>query len=90
MAGLKEFKEKIMGDQVFAAKFASVTGSDDLVALAAKEGFNFTADDIKNNTELTDAELNGVAGGAAILAKGKFVTDKVVFADGYLVSKENW
>ncbi len=60
---LKGFKEKLLSDEAFAAKFANIDTPEALVELAAKEGFNFTVEDIINNTELTDAELEAAAGG---------------------------
>lgn len=83
--GVKEFKEKIMKDEEFAAKFASVTSPEEVVEMAAKEGFTFTVEDIKNNTELTDAELEAAAGGASIMAKTYFVNPSTIFAKTYFV-----
>lgn len=61
--GFKEFKEKTLKDAAFAAKFKGVTSAAKLVELAKAEGFTFTEEDVKNNTELTGAELESVAGG---------------------------
>jgi predicted ribosomally synthesized peptide with nif11-like leader len=63
MAQFKEFKEKIPGDAEFAKKYEDAATVADLVAPAAGDGFVFTEDDVKNDTELADAELRGVAGG---------------------------
>lgn len=63
--GFKEFKEKVLGDKAFAEKFKKVTSPEELVKLAAAEGYSFTVEDVKNNTELTDAELDAAAGGWA-------------------------
>ena len=60
--GLKEFNEKIHQDKEFAAKFRDLRTLEDLVAAAAKEGFTFTVDDIKKQTELTDDELDRASG----------------------------
>lgn len=89
--GVKEFKEKIMNDEVFAAKFANVETPEALVELAKQEGFNFTVEDVNANSELTDAELNAVAGGATIFAPTYFVTDGgdgTIFANTYFVKKQ--
>ncbi len=74
MMGVKEFKEKVMQDEAFAAKFKDAKTPEAVVAIAVQEGFTFTVEDIKNNTELTDAELESAAGGDSIFAKTYFVT----------------
>ena len=85
--GLKEFKEKIMRDEAFAKKFEGVTTPEDLVAKASAEGFTFTVDDVKNNSELTEAELQATAGGKSIFAVTYFVTAGSIFAKTYFVTK---
>lgn len=72
--GFIEFKEKVMKDEAFAAKFKGVSSPAKLVELAKAEGFSFTVEDVKNNTELTSEELESVAGGASIFAYTYFVT----------------
>ena len=37
---------------------------ESLIALGAAHGFEFTAEDLAQNVELSDEELDGVAGGA--------------------------
>ena len=71
--GFKEFKEKVMGDKAFAEKFKKAATPEEIVKMAAAAGYSFTVDDLKNNTELTDAELDAAAGGASIMAKTYFV-----------------
>lgn len=70
MLGVKEFKEKFRADKVFAKKFENAKTPGDVVSLAGQEGFSFTVDDLVDaledtlkNRELTDAELDAVAGG---------------------------
>lgn len=87
MAGVKEFKQKIIKDQQFAKKFEGVKTPEELVSLANNEGFNFTVNDVKNNTELTEEELNAVAGGASVFANTYFVSTGSVFAKSYFVTK---
>jgi predicted ribosomally synthesized peptide with nif11-like leader len=84
--GVKEFKEKIITDPAFAAKFANVKTPEEVVTLAKGAGFHFTVEDIKNNTELTAAELEGAAGGATVFAKTYFVTNATIFAKTYFVT----
>jgi predicted ribosomally synthesized peptide with nif11-like leader len=80
MPGVKAFKEKIIQDEAFAKKFENVKTPEDVVSLAAKEGFSFTVEDVKNNTELTDVELKAVAGGSTIAGPGHFVVPGIIFA----------
>ena len=85
--GIIEFKKKIMSDEAFAEKFAGVENAEELVAKAKAEGFNFTVEDVNANTELSDAELEAVAGGKTIFAKTYFVTKGCVFAKNYFVKE---
>ncbi|MCL2169363.1 MAG: Nif11-like leader peptide family RiPP precursor [Defluviitaleaceae bacterium] len=64
MDGYLEFKEKLFSDDGFADMFKGKS-PEDMVVLAAKEGFIFTAADVINNTELTHDELMAVSGGVA-------------------------
>lgn len=85
--GVKEFKERIIKDPKFAAKFANVKKPEEVVTLAKEAGFNFTVEDIKHNTELTATELEGAAGGATIFAQTYFVSNSTIFAKNYFVIK---
>lgn len=85
--GVKEFKEKIVADKDFAAKFENIETAEELVKKASEEGFNFTVDDVKKNTELIDEELETVAGGASIMAGTYFVGGSSIFAKSYFVKK---
>ena len=58
-----EFRKKIATDDDFAKKFTDAKDPATLIKLAAAEGFNFTEDDIKNNTEILPEELEKSAGG---------------------------
>ena len=66
-----EFKEKLLADPEFAKKFADIKSIDELVDAAAKEGYTFTAEDIKNGSELSDEEIESAAGGASVFIDGK-------------------
>ena len=58
-----DFRKKLVADDDFAKKFAGCKTPADLIKAAAAEGFTFTEDDIKNNTELLPEELEKSAGG---------------------------
>jgi predicted ribosomally synthesized peptide with nif11-like leader len=87
MSQVKAFKEKIIQDEAFGQKFSNVQTPEELVSLARGEGFDFTVEDVKNNTDLTDAELGVIAGGASVFAKNYFVGGSSVFAKNYFVKK---
>jgi len=84
MAGLKDFKEKLIQDEAFAKKFEGADTPEKVVSIAKTEGFNFTVEDVKNNTELTDVELKAVAGGGSIAAKNYFVKTNTIMAGGFV------
>jgi predicted ribosomally synthesized peptide with nif11-like leader len=83
MAGIKEFAEKAAADKDFAAKFENVQSAEELVKLASEEGFSFTVDDVNENSELSDDDLEGVAGGRSIFAKDAVVIAPKVFGVGF-------
>ena len=63
---LKAFWEAIQADAGLQQKLQGVTEPDAIVAIAKEAGFNFSAEEIKkaqSELELTDEQLEGVAGG---------------------------
>ena len=76
-----DFKKKVLSDETFAAKFADCKTPEDLVAAAAKEGYTFTVEDIKNNTELLPEELENAAGGWGIASKHWFAGGHGIITD---------
>ena len=62
---LKAFLEKVKGDTTLQEKLKAASDADAVVAIAKEAGFSISADDLKNAqvTELSDEELEGVAGG---------------------------
>ena len=58
---LKAFLEKVKGDSNLQEKLKAAKSPEDVVGIAKEHGHEFTADKI---TELSKAELEGVAGGA--------------------------
>ena len=73
-----DFRKKLIADADFAAKFASCKSPEALVEAAAKEGYSFTVEDIKSNTELLPEELEKAAGGSWIAADDWFVGDEYI------------
>ena len=61
---LKAFLEKIKGDTSLQEKLKAAVDADAVTAIAKEAGFSISADDLKNaQSELSDEELEGVAGG---------------------------
>ena len=58
---LKAFLEKVKADTSLQEKLKAAKSPEDVVGIAKEHGFEFTADKI---TELSERELEGVAGGA--------------------------
>ena len=63
---LKAFLEKVKDDSSLQEKLKAAANPDDVVSIAKEAGFSISADDLKNaQSELSDEELEGVAGGQA-------------------------
>ena len=61
---LKAFLEKVKADTSLQEKLKAASDADAVVAIAKEAGFSISADDLKNaQSELSDEELEGVAGG---------------------------
>ena len=64
---LMDFKKKLVSDKEFAKKYAGIESPAELIKAAAADGFIFTEDDIKNDTELLPEELEKSAGGIKLI-----------------------
>ena len=63
---LKAFLEKVKGDTSLQERLKAAADNDAFTAIAKEAGFSISADDLKNApSELSDDELENVAGGAA-------------------------
>ena len=61
---LKAFLEKVQVDTILQEKLKAAANADAVTAIAKEAGFSISADDWKNaQSELSDEELEGVAGG---------------------------
>ena len=61
---LKAFLEKVKGDTSLQEKLKAAADANAVTAIAKEAGFNVSADDLtKAQSELSDQELEGVAGG---------------------------
>ena len=62
---LKAFLEKVKGDTSLQEKLKAAADANAVAAIAKEAGFIISADDLtKAQSELSDEELEGVAGGA--------------------------
>ena len=61
---LKAFLEKVKGDTSLQEKLKAAVDADAVTAIAKEAGFSISAEDLtKDQYELSDEELEGVAGG---------------------------
>ena len=61
---LKAFLEKVKADTSLQEKLKAAADSDAVLAIAKEAGFSISADDLKKApSEISDEELEGVAGG---------------------------
>ena len=61
---LKSFLEKVKGDTSLKEQLKAATDADAVVEIAKASGFVISADDVKKaQAEVSDAELEGAAGG---------------------------
>ena len=64
---LKAFLEKVKADTSLQEKLKAAADANTVAAIAKEAGFSISADDInKAQSELSDEELEGVAGGLFI------------------------
>ena len=61
---LDQFIQQISDSEELQTRIGEEIDADSLIALGAEHGCEFTADDLTAGAELSDEELDGVAGGA--------------------------
>ena len=71
---LKAFLEKVKGDTTLQDKLKAAKTPEEVVAIAKEHGHEFTADKI---TELSEEELEGVAGGCGLGGSQKNFIDGI-------------
>ena len=68
---LKAFLEKVKADTSLQEKLKAASDADAVVAIAKEAGFSISADGLKNaQSEISDEELEGVAGGTCFPLTG--------------------
>ncbi|WP_067325418.1 Nif11-like leader peptide family natural product precursor [Synechococcus sp. MIT S9504] len=69
-AQLKAFLEKVQNDTSLQEKLKAAADSNTVLAIAKEAGLMISADDLKKiQSEVSDKELEGVAGGCACFKK---------------------
>ena len=64
---LKAFLEKVQGDTSLQEKLKAAADANAVAAIAKEAGFSISVDDInKAQSELSEEELEGVAGGTGL------------------------
>ena len=63
MADMKDFLAKLNEDKTFADEIAAVQSKEELLAKIKAAGFDVTEADLTGTGELSDDELDAVAGG---------------------------
>ena len=76
---LKAFLEKVKDDTSLQEKLKAAADNDAMAAIAKEAGFSISADDLKSTqvTELSDMELEGVAGGGDCIVCRLEVTESL-------------
>ncbi len=71
---LKALLEKVKTDTSLQEKLKAAADANAVAAIAKEAGFSISVDDLTNaQSELSDEELEGVAGGASIDCKSIFM-----------------
>ena len=63
---LDQFIQKVTDSEQLQARIGEEIDIESLIALGAEHGYEFTAEDLAQNVELSDEELDGVPGGASV------------------------
>ena len=75
---LKAFLEKVKGDSNLQRKLKATSDADAVLTIAKEEGFVISFDDLKSTqSEVSDEELEGVAGGGIDLSAVTHIFDQI-------------
>ena len=64
---LDQFMNQVADSEELQARIGEEIDAETLIALGAEHGCEFSADDLTAGAELSDEELDGVAGGAGFI-----------------------
>ena len=70
---LDQFIQKVTDDGELQARIGEEIDADALIALGAEHGCEFSAEDLAADAELSDEQLEAVAGGAFAIANAVFL-----------------
>ena len=93
---LEEFLEKVGSDDELRGSIESQLDNDGnisvdaLIAFGADNGCDFTVDDLEGAAELSDEELDGVAGGISVVIVGTGVRGSKVITGGSSTRVVGW
>ena len=75
---LEQFSEKVAGSEELQARIGDEIDAESLIALGVECGFESTAEDLRQSAELSEDELDAVAGGTwySVETETKFPTTK--------------
>ncbi len=62
---LEQFMEQVAGSKELQARIGEEIDAEALIALGAECGCEFTVEELQESAELSDEELDGVAGGSS-------------------------
>ena len=82
---LDQFMQKVTDSEELQSRIGEEMDADSLIALGAEHGCEFSADDLTAGAELSDEELDGVAGGG-VFAKLDGVAGGAVSIDTNLAA----
>ena len=74
---LDQFIQQISDSEELQARVGEEIDSDSLIALGAEHGCEFSAEDLQESAELSDEELDSVAGGGKAERKERKVARKI-------------
>ncbi len=88
---LDQFIQKVTDSEELQDRIGDEIGIDSLIALGAEHGCEFTAADLALIVELSDEELDGVAGGATSIhsKKGHRISLCINTGQGGVIAAEN-
>ena len=71
---LQRFMTEVAANEDLQARIGDESDGEDLIALGAKHGWEFTTEELLASAELSDEELESVAGGSSDVVKVKSTT----------------
>ncbi len=78
---LQLFMSKVADSEELQAKIGEEIDAEALIALGAECGCEFTAEELQDMAELSDEELDGVAGGRRGIVDPQFIVDPIYIVD---------